>query len=115
MKKTNCILVFISLMLFSHLLNAQKDSFLKDYLERWEQSGKYLIIVAEAMPESEYNFKPTNEQSTFAQQLMHIACIIDWHGFAKADGQGYKPRYDEFEAEGYSKNEIIDIVNREFE
>lgn len=67
------------------------------------------------MPESEYNFKPTAEQSTFAQQLMHIACIIDWHGFAKVNGQGYKPRYDEFKAEGHSKKEIIDIVNREFE
>ncbi len=115
MKKSILLLTFFSIVSFSQKIIAQQDSFLKDYLERWEQSGEYLVIVAEAMPESEYNFKPTAEQSTFAQQLMHIACIIDWHGFAKADGQEYKPKYDDFKAEGRSKKEIIEIVNREFE
>lgn len=94
---------------------AQTDSFLKDFAERWETSRQYIIKVAEAMPESNYSFKPTAEEMTFAQQLMHIAVIIDWHAFSKADGQEYKPRWEEFKAEGRSKKEMIDMVNREFE
>ncbi|MDO1445469.1 DinB family protein [Rhodocytophaga aerolata] len=98
----------------SHTLFAQTDSFLRDFAERWETSRQYMLTVAEAMPESAYTFKPTPEEMTFAQQLMHIAVIIDWHAFSKADGQEYKPRWDEFKAEGRSKKELLDIVNREF-
>lgn len=97
------------------LAQAQKDAFLKDYLERWQTSKQYLLDVAEKMPESEYGFKPTPEQSSFAGQLMHIAAIIDWHGFSKADGQEYKPRYDEFKAAGLTKRQIIEVLTREFD
>lgn len=96
-------------------LFAQKDNFLKDYYERWEQSGKYMITVAEAMPESEYNFKPTPEEMSFAQQLMHIAAVLDWHAFSKVDGQETKLRYEDYKADGLSKQQIIDILKREFE
>ncbi len=66
------------------------------------------------MPEKEYGFKPTPEEMTFAEQLMHIAVVIDWHGFSKADGQEYKPRWEEFKSEGRSKKEMVDLVDREF-
>lgn len=115
MKKQILILIIFLLAFYSHSLLAQQDPFLKDYLERWETSRKYMIEVAESMPESEYNFKPTPELNTFAQQLMHIAAIIDWHAFSKTDGRGFKPRYEDFEAEGRSKKEIIEILNREFD
>ena len=108
------ILSSLLLNLSSNYSVAQQNSFLKDYLERWETSREYMLAVAEAMPESEYNFKPTAEEMTFAEQLMHIALVIDWHGFSKADGQEFKPRGEEFKAEGRSKKEMIDIVNREF-
>jgi uncharacterized damage-inducible protein DinB len=93
---------------------AQQDPFLKDYLERWETSRQYMLAVAEAMPEKEYGFKPTPEEMTFADQLMHIAAVIDWHGFSKADGQEYPPRWKEFRAEGRTKKEMIQMIDREF-
>ena len=113
---TKCFLILsiLLLSLSSHYGLAQQKSFLKDYLERWETSREYMLAVAEAMPESEYNFKPTPEEMTFAQQLMHIAAVIDWHGFSKADGQEFEPRWEEFKVEGRSKKEMIDILNREF-
>lgn len=113
-KKSFFIIVSLLLNLTSNCILAQQNSFLKDYLERWETSRAYMIAVAEAMPESEYNFKPTAEEMTFAQQLMHIALIIDWHGFSKADGQEFNPRTEEFKVEGRSKKQMIEIVDREF-
>lgn len=94
--------------------NAPKDAFLRDYLDRWETSKQYMIDVAQKMPESEYGFKPTPEQSSFGEQLMHIAAIIDWHGFAKVDGQEFKPRWTDFKVDGLSKQQIIDVIEREF-
>ena len=73
-----------------------------------------MLEVAEKMPEAAYGFKPTPEQSSFAEQLMHIAAIIDWHGFSKADGQEYAPRTTEFKAAGMSKRQIIEVLDREF-
>lgn len=111
------ILIFNILWLIagSQYVLAQQDSFLQDYLERWETSRQYMLAVAEAMPESAYNFKPTADEMTFAQQLMHIAVIIDWHAFSKAGGQETKIRWDDFKTDSRSKKEMIDIVNREFE
>jgi uncharacterized damage-inducible protein DinB len=114
-QKCLLILNFVLLSSVSQSVFAQQDSFLKDYLERWETSRQYMLSVAEAMPESGYSFKPTPEEMSFAQQLMHIAAVIDWHAFSKADGQEYKPRWEEFKTEGRSKKEMIDMVNREFE
>ncbi len=67
------------------------------------------------MPESEYGFRPTPEEMTFAEQLMHIAAVIDWHGFSKADGQEYNPRWKDYKVEGRTKKEMIQIIDREFE
>ncbi len=74
-----------------------------------------MITVAEAMPESDYNFKPTPDEMSFAQQLMHIAAVLDWHAFAKIDGQETKLRYDDYKADGLSKQQIIAVLKREFE
>jgi hypothetical protein len=71
---------------------AQKDNFLKEYLERWEHSRAYLIAVAEAMPDSSYNFKPTPVEMTFAEQLMHIALAMDWHAQTLIAGKKQHPK-----------------------
>jgi uncharacterized damage-inducible protein DinB len=108
-------LKFIPLLLLSQPSLAQQDHFLKEYAERWETSRQYMIAVAEAMPEKEYTFRPTPEEMSFAEQLMHIAWVIDWHAFSKADGQEYKPKLEEFKVQGRSKKEMIEMLNREFE
>ena len=111
-------ITLFSLFAFSFLpaftAHAQKDPFLKDYLERWETSRKYMLQVAEAMPETAYNFQPTSEEMTFAQQLMHIAVIIDWHAFSKVNGENTEIRWNEFKPEGRSKAEMIRMLDKEF-
>ncbi|QHT70385.1 DinB family protein [Rhodocytophaga rosea] len=110
-----CILQAILFILSSPIAVAQQDAFLKELAERWETSRQYMITVAEAMPEKDYTFKPTPEEMSFAEQLMHIAWVIDWHAFSKADGQEFKPRIDDFKTVGRSKKEMIGMINREFE
>lgn len=76
------ILILTTMILFSSAtspLLAQENDFIKDYLERLENSRKYLILVAESMPEDKYDFKASPESKTFAENLMHIAWAMDWH------------------------------------
>ena len=37
-----------------------------------------MIAVAEAMPEARFNFKPTERQMSFKEQLIHIKENMDW-------------------------------------
>jgi uncharacterized damage-inducible protein DinB len=74
------ILNLTTIVLFSSVttpLFVQENSFIKDYLERLENSRKYLILVAETMPEDKYDFRASPESMTFAENLMHIGYTID--------------------------------------
>lgn len=69
------IIYFISMSTFSQQSNV-KDAF----LEKWENSKNYLIAIAEAMPEDSYDFKPTEREMSFKEQLLHIQSNMEWLG-----------------------------------
>lgn len=45
----------------------------KELLNTWNRMGRDIVDVAEAMPAEKYNFKPTPEVRSFAEQLLHVA------------------------------------------
>ena len=52
---------------------------LKDaFLEKWENSKNYLVAIAELMPEDHFDFKPTERQRSFKEQLIHIRTNMNW-------------------------------------
>jgi uncharacterized damage-inducible protein DinB len=51
---------------------AQADV-LQQLRARWVASSEYTLAVAEHMPGDRYLFRPTPEQMTFGEQLLHIA------------------------------------------
>jgi uncharacterized damage-inducible protein DinB len=110
-------LYFLPVMLIAPLYGAlsQEDPFIQDFLQRWESSKEYMVAVAEAMPEEAYGFKPVAEEMTFAEQLMHIAVVIEWHTFSRFGGLDTPFRSDDFRADGHSKDQIIRILEREFD
>lgn len=75
MKKILVISLF-SLLIFKNL-NAQNDV-KSAFLVKWENSKNYLLEIAEAMPEEAYNFKPTERQMSFQEQLLHIRKNMFW-------------------------------------
>lgn len=75
MKKISVITIFSILMLNN--LNAQNDV-KSSFLLKWENSKNYLLEIAEAMPEKNYNFKPTERQMSFEEQLLHIRKNMHW-------------------------------------
>ncbi|WP_158978948.1 DinB family protein [Cellulophaga sp. L1A9] len=84
------LLVLTGILVLSSItspLFAQQDHFIKEYIERLENSRKYLLLVAETMPEENYTFKPTPESLSFEEHLMHIAWAMDWHSESLLGGR----------------------------
>ncbi|MGB0034820.1 MAG: DinB family protein [Candidatus Acidiferrales bacterium] len=44
-----------------------------EFLERWNETGKKLVDMAQDIPEEKFDFKPKPEQRTFVEQLLHAA------------------------------------------
>lgn len=63
-------------------VHAQQNTPKSAFLVKWENSKDYLLELAEAMPKTAYNFKPTERQMSFKAQLIHIKENMDWLGNA---------------------------------
>ena len=42
-------------------------------VKHWKTSGEFTLAVAKAMPAESYDFRPTPEEMTFGQLMVHIA------------------------------------------
>ncbi|MEM6892688.1 MAG: DinB family protein [Bacteroidota bacterium] len=116
--RTSVILTFITLFtLGSKELFAQDEVFVKEYLERLENSKKYLHLVAEMMPEEHFGFKPTPESLSFAEQLMHIGWAMDWHSQSLMDGRKARNWETDTELKVDQKNkaEMMETLDETFD
>ena len=95
---------------------AQENDFIKEYLERLENSRKYLILVAETMPEGKYDYKATEESMSFAENLMHIGWAMDWHSQSLMGGREARDwnTDTELKVDNKSKQEMIDKIDETF-
>lgn len=82
------------------------------WLEKWSNSKKYLIGIAEVMPEAFYNFKPTERQMTFKEQLLHIKGNMDWLSNTYFTNVKFDRKTDE---QPITKEETISIIKAAFE
>jgi uncharacterized damage-inducible protein DinB len=69
--------IFFIAIFVSSFAKAQ-DTPIAAFLEKWENSKNYLVEMAEAMPEGTYDYKPTERQKSFREQLLHIKQNMDW-------------------------------------
>ena len=114
------ILIIVSICLLnltSSSIFAQENKYIEDYLERLENSKKYVNVVAEMMPEKKYNYKATPESLSFAQNLLHIGFAIDWHSQSLLGGRKARVWKTDtiFKVANKSKKEMIATVNKSFD
>ena len=120
MRNLKHIIVLTSIMLSSSFISplfGQENDFIKDYLERLENSKKYLMLVAEIMPEDKYKFKATQESMSFSENLMHIAWAMDWHSESLMGGRKARDWNNdtELKVETKSKKEMISTIDKTFD
>lgn len=109
-------LIFIGIWLFiapSLLAQDNNRMFIHDFTGKWGNAKAYTLKFAEAMPDSDYDFKPVPEEMSFGEQLVHIAKNMAW--LASTYLKGEKNPFDKLTAKGKSKEEIIDLLNKSFD
>ncbi|WP_430410764.1 DinB family protein [Kordia sp.] len=102
--------IFLIIIFVSAFAKAQ-DTPITAFLEKWENSKNYLVEMAAAMPEDAYDFKPTERQKTFKEQLLHIKGNMDWLSttyFAKDKKDTKKQTYT-------TKAEVIKALKEAFD
>nr|WP_299381351.1 DinB family protein [Allomuricauda sp.] len=96
---------------------AQENDFIKEYLERFENSRKYLLEVADAMPEETYGFKATPEALSFAEHLMHIGYAMDWHTQSLLGGRASRDWNTDtrYKVGHKTKKDMIKVIDSTFQ
>lgn len=117
MKQIFIIAIIMLVSVVKSPLLAQQDIFIKEYLERFENSRKYLNLVTEMMPEDKYNFRATPESKSFAENLMHIGKAMDWHSQSLIGGREARDNNIDttFHVGNKSKKDMIAIINKTFD
>jgi uncharacterized damage-inducible protein DinB len=102
---------FLILLFISTFAIAQNQT-TEAFLEKWSNSKIYLLEVATIMPEDLYDYKPTEREMTFGQQLMHIRGNMEWLGNTYFTDIKYKKVKDD---KKYSKEETIILLEKSFD
>lgn len=111
------VLAIMMLINSGDSLVAQENDFIKDYLERLENSRKYLLLVAETMPVDKYDYRATPGSLTFAENLMHIGYAIDWHSQSLLGGRKSREWKTDtvFKVANKSKEEMMATIDKTFD
>ncbi len=69
------LLMLLFVMSFHQQTFAQaaNDSLLTQMSRKWTNAKTYAIQMVELMPEEFYNFKPSTEEMSFGEQVLHLA------------------------------------------
>ena len=116
MKYIFSLIALMLVLTFNSPLYAQQDTFIGEYLERLENSRKYLILVAETMPADKYEYKATSESLSFAENLMHIGWAMDWHSQSLMGGRDPRDWNTDTELKVHkkTKDEMISTIDTTF-
>lgn len=89
-----------------------QDTFLAEATEKWENAMAYTLELAEAMPAEHYGYRPTAEQMTFQEQLLHMAGNVAWltHDYLG----GPKTEIDRT-MDGASKEDVLAVLRKALE
>lgn len=102
------ILLLVCLCLTTTMTNAQ-EAFVKEYQQKLSNLKSYLLDLAEAMPEEHYDFKPTEEQRSFKDQLMHITGNMVWLTSSYLGGEKVE---GDLRSSDYTKKEVIAFLSQ---
>ncbi|WP_432412202.1 DinB family protein [Rasiella sp. SM2506] len=105
------LFLFLSVFFMANCF-AQQITPKQAWLEKWENSKNYLIGIAEVMPEEGYDFKPTERQMSFKEQLVHIQGNIDWLSTSYFTEIGFKNATAETPS---TKAETITLITETFD
>src|SRR3972149_2292774 len=102
MRRSLSLVTFLFVLVVSPLVVAAQQtapaaaaSAAADLLAAWNREAKKLIDMAEDFPEDKYNYKPTPEVRSFAEQLQHVAeANVRFASLARGQAPGAPEHHD---------------------
>ncbi|MBX2871869.1 MAG: DinB family protein [Saprospiraceae bacterium] len=96
---------------FTILLPAQQ-AFLDEFQQKWKNAEAYTLESIELMPEEALDYKPTEEQRSFRDQIIHSCRNMIWLSSSYLGGD--KSGID-VNQKGLTKADLIDLVKTCFQ
>lgn len=96
---------------FSAVLSAQQ-AFLDEFQQKWKNAEAYTLESIELMPEDAFGYKPTEEQRSFQDQIIHSCRNMIWLSSSYLGGD--KSGID-FSQKDLSKADLIAMVKTCFQ
>ncbi len=107
-------IVFVILCVLTTITYGQQDNPKDAFLEKWNNSKEYLIAIAEAMPEDQYAYAPTEREMNFGAQLVHMRGNMLWLGNTYFSSKEFD-RKSLSQNTPQSKQEIINALKKSFD
>lgn len=104
------IILFTCLILAVSIIFAQ-NNYITEAQQRLKNSIETTLAIADMMPEEHYDFKPTEEEMSFKEQLLHIIGNVNW---LTSSYLGGKKLEADLKKKDYTKAEVINILNTGF-
>lgn len=101
----------ITLMLLSGSFLMQAQESVAEKVKDWERAKAYTLEYMEAMPADQYDFKPTEEVRSFAEQMLHITDANYGFGSAVTGAESPVGRGESEKSEDTSRDNVIKLVN----
>ncbi|WDF67136.1 DinB family protein [Sphingobacterium oryzagri] len=109
----NLMIIAIGLFVSTSIARAQSTK--GDLISDWKRAKEYTIEYLEAMPDSKYSLKPTDDIRTFAEQMLHIADAN--YGFTSAALSTDNPQSENplEKANDKSKSAVTKLVTESYD
>lgn len=85
-----------------------------EFVHDWQVSKQFTLDVAEAMPAEAYNFKPSQEEMTFGEQMIHIA-VSNVYRFQQITGIDAPFSVDLSKLPGADKANVLKMLGQSFD
>ena len=90
-----------------------KPSLANEVIDIWNEEAKNLIGMAEDFPEAKFDYKPTPEVRTFAEQILHAAGANN--AFVEV-AKGNKPKFEDPPRATYkTKAQVVSYLKQSIE
>lgn len=113
MKPTlSCLLVVLFLTMFAQAQSAD-SIFLDAAIAKLKHAKEYTLKVANLMPATKYAYKPTSDEMSFGEQLLHLCSNMGW--LCSSYLNGLENPVSKTDQQTQKKTAIIALLNKTYD